>query len=69
MSDDVWYQLRPGIHQPAFRLDELYRFLGETVPPGYIWLELAGQRRCVWSGHFERVQGGTPGPGADPGGG
>ena len=58
MTDGVIYvRLRPGHarRQPAFQVGELYPFLEETYPAGYVYVELHGQRRCVWAADFEQV--------------
>ena len=64
----TYFRLRPGVRHPAFQAGERYRFLEETQPPGYIFLELMGKPRCVPERDFERVE--TPGLadlGTDPG--
>jgi hypothetical protein len=54
----TFYTLRPGAHQPAFRLGERYRFLREDVVAGYIFLELHGRATCVWAEDFEASEAG-----------
>ena len=51
------YRLRPEAvrHSPAFRAGELHRFIEETQPAGYIFLEVDGKPRCVPERDFERV--------------
>lgn len=50
-----YYRLRPGVQHPAFRAGELYRFIEETQPTGYVFVELAGRPRCVREEDFERI--------------
>jgi hypothetical protein len=51
----IYYRLRPGIRHPAFRAGELHRFIEETVPEGYIFVELDGKPRAVRVRDFEKV--------------
>jgi hypothetical protein len=52
----IYYRLKRGIYHPAFRNGELYRYIEDTYPPGYIYIELGGRPRCVWADHFEKVE-------------
>lgn len=52
----IFYRLRPGVRHPSFQSGELYRFLEETQPAGYIFLDLAGRPRCVPQRDFERIE-------------
>lgn len=51
----TYFRLRPGVRHPAFLAGELYRFIEETQPAGYIFLELMGKPRCVPEHDFERI--------------
>jgi hypothetical protein len=52
----IYYRLRPGVHQPAFRLGEPYPFLRRDSVEGYMFLELSGRPGCVPEREFERVE-------------
>jgi len=55
----IYYRLRPGKSNPSFQPGRLYPYLRDTHPKGYIFLELAGKPRCVWSNDFEKVRDGS----------
>ena len=61
----ISYRLRPGFRHPAFTAGELYRFIEETYPTGYIFVEVDGRARCVWEANFDRIE---EAAGASPGG-
>jgi hypothetical protein len=54
----IFYRLRRehALSQPSFRPGELYRLIGPSHPEGYVFVELNGRPRCVWSASFERVE-------------
>ncbi len=56
----TFYRLRPGEQHPAFRPGETYPLLETTYPEGYVFVELHGERRCIDTRRFERVEGVQP---------
>ena len=53
-----FYRLLPAYRRsyPSLIRGRLYRGLTDVDQIGYLFIDLDGNRRCVYAGHFERVQ-------------